>query len=206
MNLLRTGLAMMAVVGACGLAVPDANADDTNADAYVQIAVARAMAEKALRQDATLYDGGRSGWNETWSSVEATWEHINRTQEQAIQREESKEEDRRDANYLYVVRQKREQSEQAWRDFQKKRAAMQISYEDCQHAFARISEIFDGTADLERRWKDAGLDLTVLERMYATLSRRLGEARAKVTQALADATAAQAQWGAALQDAKAAVR
>jgi len=203
----RTGISLLSMAaGLCLTVTANALAEGTNSDPYVSVAVARATLEKAMRQDASLYDSGRSGWDETWRTMDSTWEQVAHTLEQAIQREEAKEESRRDENLMHSVRQKREQRELDWNAFQKTRSEIKFSYEDSQRAYGRISEIFDGTAELERRWKDAGLELAVLERIYTTLAKRLDDLRAKVTKTLKDETAGQTRWEDALDEAKAVVK
>ena len=180
----------------------EVRAEDTNGDAFATLAIARASAEKSLRQDATLYDGGRSGAEAAWAATDAAWEQIANTLQQAVQREEAKEEGRRDANFLHIANGKREQLELEWRAFQTKRAATRFRYEDAQRAFARMSELFDTSAEWEHRWKDAGLDLPVLEQMYKTLAKRLVETRKDVTKALEETTAARTHWEETLEEAK----
>ena len=193
---------LIAAAGALLLVSTGLCAEDTNTDAFVTLAIARATAEKALRQDATLYDGGRSGAEAAWAATDAAWEQIVNTLQQAIQREEAKEEGRRDANFLHVANRKREQLEQEWRAFQAKRTATRFRYEDAQRAFARMSELFDGSAELEHRWKDAGLDLPILEQMYKTLAKRLAETRKDVTKSLEETTAYRTHWEGLLEEAK----
>lgn len=193
---------LMAIAGALLVTSAEVRADDTNTDVFATLAIARASAEKALRQDATLYDGGRSGAEAAWAATDAVWEQIANTLQHAIQREEAKEEDRRDANFLHIANGKREQFELEWRAFQTKRAATHFRYEDAQRAFARMSELFDSSAEWEHRWKDAGLDLPVLEQMYKTLAKRLVETRKDVTQALQETTAARTHWEEVLEEAR----
>jgi len=196
------GLAVcvFAIAGLRGLA------QETNADPYVRLAVARAKAEVALRDGAALCDGGRSGVDQAWDATEAAVERLNRTLEAAVEREESKEEDRRDESFLRVLRQTRERREEEWQAFQPKRADMRFRYEDCQKAFGRLSEIFDGSAELEKRWKDAGLDVALLEPMYDAMAARLADVDKRARAVAAEVAAGRQHWEDALADAKASAK
>ena len=172
-------------------------------DPYVRLAVTRAKAEVAIRDLAPLCDERRAGWAAAQQATDETWERIAAAYDRLAQKEEQKGEDARDQKLLDQIQQKREQKETDWRAFQKNRDEQRQRYEECMVGCQSLSEIFDGMADLERRWKQAKLDLSVLESLYVSLEKRALDLHQKAQKALEEQHAGFQQWQTALKDAAA---
>jgi hypothetical protein len=191
---------------AVGLAaVWGVRAEDAQSDPYVKVAVARAKVEVAIRDAGPVCDGPRSGWGATWSATDATWEKLARTLERAMEKEERRPEEVRDQPFIEDCRGKREAKEEDWRQFQSKRTDLNTRFEQSCRAFDNLSEMLGVTAEIDRRWKEAGIDLAPLESVYAAMEKRVFEVREQARKALDDETAALKDWEAALAAAEKAV-
>ena len=191
----------MAAVACAGLVLAGpARAQQTNEDAIVKLAMTRARLEVALRSAAAQFDERRSGWAGTWELVDELGERVKGEFDKAVAREEAKLEDVRDQKFLEFCAHYRETKEQDWHAAERKRGDLASRYEDCTKTFGHLNEIFEGLGDIEKRWKDAGLDVGVLEPAYAAIRNRLDAAQEQARQVLAAQAAAHKEWEAVLKE------
>jgi hypothetical protein len=171
-------------------------------DPYIKVALARAKAEIALRDTAPLFDSQRSGWNEAWqscdSSYQKSYQNLNRARD-----EESRKPDNKNDVFINDCNTRLTAMNETWQTFsQKERPGPQMKMGDASNQFNNVMQAFRVQCQGEQNWKDAKMDLALLEQSYAALEKRALEVRALAEEALVEVKKQGKNWEDLLKDAE----
>lgn len=164
----RTVSVLTAMLVAGGASAQDAAPAKPPVDPYIRMAAVKAELEVALRDRASVFDSGKSGFDDNEEAIEKAKDGISDLIERAGKMGNL------DENVMETLEKKEAELERRWdeasHDFD---STLSPRYEELSDAFDSLREVFEGLSDAEQGWKRSGADVAPLEQAYAALAKRL---------------------------------
>lgn len=167
-------------------------------DPYIRIATARARAEIAVRDGAATFNNNTNSYGSTWqeignaqAKIDALYAEANAT--------ESKKGEKADKQFLQDCPAKAQASQVLYQALPQpppfgRKAAADQKMGEAGGQFGQVSATLQNMRTLEDSWKNAKLDLTMLEAIYASIEKRASECRDQATVAINDVKALKVEW------------
>lgn len=187
MKLARMWMAVMVVAAALLCPAVVAQEAEVSDDAILALATARAKAEIALRKGRTAMDWNKSGFSLVRERVSETLEKAMGVIYKARDKENRMKRELRDEEFLRECQERVHELSEVHNRFKKEeRGAIEENYRKPQTVYVNLKYSFDRLPDLEKYWKAAGQNLTLIVSLYNAIEEGATRAKDQAETAIAE--------------------
>jgi hypothetical protein len=157
--------------------------------------MARTKADLAVRKLKIFFDAQEENWRAAEAGLDAAHTAAIGLLQRATDEESRKPDDIRDPNVIDALNNKRAAIEQQWVHFMTaERPDIESAYRSASGSSASLSQVFNALAALDTQWKDAHLELPILQADFDAVANRADQLRQAAQKALGDIRQAQGDW------------
>ncbi|MBA4386462.1 MAG: hypothetical protein C0404_00690 [Verrucomicrobia bacterium] len=191
-SVMSVAMAAATVLLACSWSFAQEKAAE---DPYLQLAVARAKVEIAIRDSGPITENNKNGFDAVWQATDQVWTRTWEAMGKARDAENRKEENARSQPFIEENNGKIESLNRDWQTFnQKDRQELREKIQEAIGEFNTLNQAFIYQVQQEQNFKNAKLDLTQLVAIYGTMEKKVVEIRAKAKAVIEKEKAAQQNW------------